>query len=243
MKKPVLPLRIKEHAMTFGENYAEFVCGIADTKSPEYEKAFVEGVNEFCSQWLEEQTGRKFSNPSVPPGFTIHLAFADDLYEGANSFLGKRVASEPDRKKFARQLMRGVTALNSIFTSLESGLKRFDSVSGKSDFAFDERTGSREENLPQILAKTKNRYRRAFTLSILLGMLKYFYSMDGKRITSLVDSLLTEANWKKLQTKKANLEFGEAIKRGMEKAFGNFDAVSEIEKELRASGFMATVKK
>jgi hypothetical protein len=243
MKKPVLPLRIRDHALAYGQNYAEFECGLSDQDSAEYQKEFVNGVNEFCSQWLEEQTGRKWPNPSIPPGFTIHLAFADDLYEGTNSFLGKKVKDDGDRKKFSRQMMRAVTSLNSIFTSLGSGLVKFNRETGKSDFAFDERTGSREENAPQILEKTKNRYRRAFTLSILLGMLKYFYSIEGERVSKLIDSLLTEANWKKLQTKKANLEFGDAIKRGMVKAFGNFDAVSEIEKELRASGFMTTIKK
>jgi hypothetical protein len=231
-KKPVLPKWLKEHAILEGVSYAEDVCGYTDAESKEYQDAFWEAANRFCEDYMESLTGRK-DNPTIPVGFSISLAFAPDLYEGEKSFLGKRVSNQSERTEYARQMKRAATMLNSIFTMLESGL------TPSRDFNYEAREGSREDNLPKIMSKTKNRYRRAFTLSVLLGMLDAFYNkIQGKDVALLIDRLLEGKNWKRLQTKPANLAFGEAIKNAMKKGFGTFDIVKEVESELKKADFL-----
>ena len=221
MKKVYLPEYVKPKAVKFAEDYVEEVEGI-EKGDKRYEKAFSKALQKFCLDYYESMTGIKTSNPTTEKAGKAFSEFANVLFDGPESFIGKRAKNNDEAAVLKQRLKGDIMHLAHIYLQAEGGMnvKRADRLLSK--FEYHEKTGDKVSDAKDIAEVNSDRMKRVFVVLSILAAVESVFKMSNAKLQAFVNK----------EKALSPLEITEKLARAFRSAYSGIDLVSEANKAV-----------
>lgn len=230
MKKIYLPAWVKPMAELHAESEAREVHKL-NPDSKEYAKVYNKAFNEFCRELHEDSLTPKVSNPTWRGGVNAFDVFESDLFNSADSFIGKRAGDQKERADLARMLRRAITNIVNVYLKGEVKSNKY----GYNQIPKDSPTKKEDLMKMQVL-----RFERLMFISILLSFISSLFKIKGSELEALTKAALKDRSFASLSGSKTtglHRAFSSAIKKAIQDKVDMNEILSSIQKQFEASDF------